>query len=171
MTGSDSVLRLLEIHGDLRERLARHRDLVVGLEFARAAEALSEFGRALRAHMDDEERHVLPLYETRVGSVPGGDPELFRSEHCNLLRRLDEACEAARRLAADPQAGRRQAHEFLDSESMLLHLLEHHDLRERNILYPELDRRLAPEERRTLLAACRASVPVPGNSGSAVSRS
>jgi hemerythrin-like domain-containing protein len=144
----------MDVHADLYEALAVHRDYVVGLEFARALEALERFERDLRHHMTHEEQHVLPLYEARVGHVTGGDPQFFHLEHKNILRNLETAKEELRRLVADPKSGRRQAHEFLEHEGMLLHLLRHHDARERNILYPELDKVLSPEEREALLEAC-----------------
>lgn len=151
-----SLLELVEVHRDLAERFARHRDLVVGLEFGRALEALAEFETALRRHMEDEERLLLPLYESRVGRVPGGDPQFFYLEHANLLRNLETLSESLRRLAANPRAGRRQAHEFLHQEGLFLHLMEHHDRREQSFLYPQLDRVLTEEERRGLLEACAA---------------
>jgi hemerythrin-like domain-containing protein len=120
------------------------------------------FERDLRNHMEMEERHILPLYEARVGHVVGGDPQFFYLEHKNLLRNLDLAKEGLRKLAGDPSAGRRQAHEFIQSESLLHHLLEHHDLREKNILYPCLDQALTPDERDRLLAACQERDADPG---------
>ena len=149
-----SLMEMMDVHRDLSERLAVHRDHVVGLEWDRALEALESFERELRRHMDAEERHILPLYEKRVGAVTGGDPQFFYLEHKNILRNLETAKDELRKLAADPKAGRRQAHEFLDHEGMLLHLLEHHDLREKNVLYPKLDEVLSPDERRALLEAC-----------------
>lgn len=149
-----SVLALMDVHADLHEKFAVHRDHVVGLEFAKALELLEAFERDLRAHMEVEERFVLPLYSERVGKVRGGDPELFTLEHANILRNLDVAKESLRRLIADPRAGRRQAHEFLDQEWMVHHLIEHHDLREKNTLYPLLDQALSPEEREALLERC-----------------
>lgn len=149
-----SVLELMDVHAGLHERFAVHRDHVVGLEFGPALAALERFEQELRAHMAVEEKHILPLYEARVGHVLGGDPQFFHLEHKNILRNLETAKDDLRRLIADPNAGRRQAHEFLDREGILLHLLEHHDLRERNILYPKLDEVLSPEERGALLAAC-----------------
>jgi hemerythrin-like domain-containing protein len=148
------LLELLGVHAELRERFAVHRDLVVGLEFARALEELGRFERELRVHMEAEEAWVLPLYRERVGRVAGGDPELFLLEHRNILRNLETAKESLRRLVEDPQAGRRQAHEFLDQEWMLHHLIEHHDLREKNTLYPTLDKALSDQEREDLLARC-----------------
>ena len=147
-----TLLKLLDIHADLHEKLAVHRDFVVGLEFPRALEELERFEADLRAHMDAEERHILPLYRKRLPPVPGGDPELFSLEHQNILRNLASAKEALRKVIATPGAGRRQAHQFLDAEWMLLHLLEHHDAREKNVLYPRLDAILTEEERTQVLA-------------------
>jgi hemerythrin-like domain-containing protein len=149
-----SLLELLEIHADLRERFATHRDFVVGLEFRRALEELLTFEQELRAHMNAEEAHILPLYRERVGRVIGGDPDFFTLEHRNILRNLEAAKESLRRLADDPKAGRRQAHEFLDQEWMLRNLIEHHDLREKNTLYPMLDQALTDQEREELLSRC-----------------
>ena len=149
-----SLLELLEVHAGLRECFAVHRDFVVGLEFGRALAELERFERELRSHMDAEEAVILPLYRKRVGKVLGGDPDFFTLEHKNILRNLETAKESLGKLAADPAAGRRQAHEFLDQESMLLHLLEHHDLREKNTLYPRLDEVLSDEEREDLLRRC-----------------
>jgi hemerythrin-like domain-containing protein len=139
------------VHAELREWFAVHRDHVVGLEFPQALEALQRFEGELRRHMEMEEQVLLPLYEARVGHVTGGDPEFFRLEHRNILRNLDAAKAKLRDLIADPKAGRRQAHEFLDQEGILQHLLNHHDLRERNVLYPRLDDALSEEEKASLL--------------------
>jgi hypothetical protein len=148
-----SLLSLLDVHADLKERLAVHADLVVGLEFARAFEELERFERELRAHMDAEERHILPVYRVLLARVPGGDPDLFILEHRNILRNLAMAKEALLKVMAIAGAGRREAHLLLDQEWILRHLLEHHDAREKNVLYPRLDAALAEEQRDQILAA------------------
>lgn len=158
----NSLLDLMEVHAALWEKFAVHRDFIVGLEFGKALEALMEFERELRRHMEAEERHVLPVYVERVGHVLGGDPQFFYLEHKNILRNLELAKDRLRKLAGNPRAGRRQAHELLQEENILYHVMEHHDLREKNILYPCLDKALAPEERATLLAACRGEAHDPG---------
>ena len=149
-----SLLELLEVHAGLREQFAVHRDFVVGLDFGRALAELDKFERELRAHMDAEEAFILPLYRERAGKVLGGDPDFFTLEHKNILRNLETAKESLRKLSVDPGAGRRQVHEFLDQEGMLLHLLEHHDLREKNTLYPRLDEVLSEAEREDVLRRC-----------------
>ncbi|MBI4564148.1 MAG: hemerythrin domain-containing protein [Planctomycetes bacterium] len=149
-----TLIDLMLVHRALDALFARHRDAVVLMKFGQAVEALERFEEELRRHMKDEEEHILPLYEKRVGPVLGGDPQFFYLEHKNLLRNLAVIKEAARKLASNKNAGPREAHEFLQQESLFLHLLEHHDLREKNILYPELDRKLTKEEREEILSRC-----------------
>ncbi len=150
-----ALSELMDLHASLHEALAVHRDRVVGLEFTRAAEALEAFARDLRRHIEDEETRILPLYEARVPSPPrGGRAEYFRLEHQRILALLDELLTEARELARDPAAGARQAHEFLHRQGPLLHILDHHETRERAILYPELDRRVGAEESSRILAQC-----------------
>lgn len=151
----------MDVHASLHERFASHRDHVVGLEFLQALGSLEQFEQELRGHMEVEEKVILPLYEERIGHVPGGDPQFFHPEHRNLLKNLERAREGLRRLIAEPTSGRRQAHEFLQEESLLYQLLEHHDLRERNILYPRLSEALSPSEREEVLARCGLPAPPP----------
>lgn len=149
-----SLMEMMDAHKVLHEAIAQHRDLVVGLEFTRASDALEEFARALHRHIEDEERDILPLYAERVGAVKGGRPEYFYGEHARMRELLATLVDESRALAATPRAGRREAHEFLEKESLLLHLLEHHDEREGMILYPELDKRTSEQERAAILDHC-----------------
>jgi len=147
-----SLLELMEVHASLHESFAVHRDLVVLRDFPRALEALDRFEQDLRVHMDQEEKVILPLYEERIGHVRGGDPQFFYLEHRNILRNLDRARESLRRLIRESKSGAREAHVFLEEESLLYQLLEHHDLREKNVLYPRLSDALSPSEREDVLA-------------------
>lgn len=85
---------------------------------------------------------------------PGGDPKFFTLEHANILRNLERAKSGLRLLTENHGAGRRKAHEFLAHEHLLLQLLEHHDLREKDIFYPRPTEALTPEELEAILAKC-----------------
>jgi hypothetical protein len=145
-----SLLELTEVHAGLRELFAIHRDPVVGLELSLALEALEDFERRLRAHMDAEEKFILPLYEKRVGHVPGGEPQFFHLEHRNILKNLEKAKEGLRCLITRSASGRRPRM----SSSRRKPLPEHHDLREKTILYPRLTETLSPAEVEETLARC-----------------
>jgi hypothetical protein len=53
-----------------------------------------------------------------------------------------------------PAELRRSVIALIDREFKYKHLSEHHDLRERNVLYPWLNRITSEEERRALLTKC-----------------
>lgn len=150
-----SLQELDRVHDALTELLLLHRDSVVGLDFKEARERLARFERELRRHMEDEETLLLPLYEARVAPVRGADADALRLEHRSILRALGEVALRVGKLAEDSSAGRREAHLLLDAEGLLLHLLDHHDRRERATLYPLLDQALTEPERADLLARCR----------------
>ena len=149
-----SLLEFMEVHACIDELFEKHRDRVVELRFAAALEALEAFEHELLRHMQDQEEVILPLYEARVGAVPGGSPELFRLEHRNLVRNLATIKQALQALVADPSAGPREAHRFLAKGHLFFQLLEHHSQREKNILYPRLDAALSEEERQMILRNC-----------------
>lgn len=154
------ISTLMEVHATLREMFARHRDLVVGLEFRAAQEALATFQLTVQRHIEDEENYVLPRYDSLAAFPTGGRPEYFRSEHRKILEVLRELMAEAEVLAANPKAGRREAHEYLDRESPFLHLLNHHEHREERFLYPEMERLLREEEAGAILDRC-ALFPMP----------
>ena len=54
----------------------------------------------------------------------------------------------------EPARFRRAIIALMDRQFMYKHLVEHHDLREKNILYPWLDRITSDEERVRLIKKC-----------------
>ena len=95
------------------------------------------FATEIRRHIVEEEEELLPIFEERGGKIHGGDPDLFRAEHRKIEGFLDEI----HPVLAEIRSGQHRAIiELLEREYMLKQLLLHHDLRERNILYPTLDR-------------------------------
>jgi hemerythrin-like domain-containing protein len=98
-----------------------------------------------------EEDLLLPVYR-RAGPIPGGAVELFTSEHRKMLEYVEQFKGTLARLQEQPPNLKREVIALLDVQATFKHLVEHHDLREQNILYPTLDRVTGEEERRELLA-------------------
>ena len=139
-----SFLRYLDLHGSILEGLRRHQDDLVEGRIPAARDGFGAFATEIRRHIDEEEGEMLPIYEERAGRIHGGDADLFRHEHRKIERFLDEIVAALSALdPADPRA--RVA--LIETEYRLKELLLHHDLREKNILYPKLDEVATPEER------------------------
>jgi iron-sulfur cluster repair protein YtfE (RIC family) len=142
-----SFLTLLETHRELDELFLRHQEALLALDLWLAGERLDEFERQLRSHIRLEEERLLPLYR-RAGPLAGGAPELFSSEHRKMLALLGTLRERLAGLDADQFDLPREVLQLLEHETMFKHLVEHHDLRERKILYPALDEVTTEQERR-----------------------
>lgn len=154
--GVPPISDLLDLHAELDEDLALHREALMRLDLGTARERLDEFMAALTAHLREEEEVLLPAYEKLNVEVRGGGAHLYRAEHKKILWWLGELDRLLGELEAQPQVGPRDVLVVLDRECTFTHLLGHHDLRERGFLYPILDATLPVEARADLWAGIRA---------------
>jgi len=148
-----SFLALLRVHERLNDLFLRHQEALLEQDIVRARERLAAYERELLAHMRPEEDLLLPVY-ARAGAIPGGPIELFLGEHRKMREFLERFRTALAELEAHPTDRRRRIIRLFDEQTMFKHLVEHHDLREQNILYPTLDRITTEAERRELLRRC-----------------
>ncbi len=151
-----SFVSLLDIHQVLRELFLQHQEALLDADLARARERLEEFERRLLHHIREEEELLLPIYQ-RAGVIPGGPPVLFTGEHKRMRELLAGFGQALSSLEQNPASRKRGILWLLDRQATFKNLMEHHDLRETNILYPALDRVTSEAERREVLARCGAS--------------
>jgi uncharacterized protein with PIN domain len=146
---------LLDFHQALEVLLLRHRLALMRTDLSEATRAFRHFAALLNRHLADEEDLVLPPYEANPpaeGYERGAGPTVFRAEHQNILGHLLRL-EGA--LAGLAEVGKSELPvaclKLLDREKVFADLLEHHDLRERQYLYPALERLLGEEEKLELL--------------------
>ena len=145
-----SFLELLEIHTSLLAMFGSHQEALVSGDLEEARSLLERFDSEIREHIRREDVTLIPVFEERAGAIAGGDPELFRAEHRKIEGYLDEIGPATESLESGDA---RALIELLEREYLLKQLLMHHDLREKNILYPELDRVTNEAERARLIHA------------------
>lgn len=110
--------------------------------------AWTRFSAALLHHFTMEETVLFPAFERATG-MARGPTEVMRQEHAQmreLLVRLEQA------LSAEDSAA------FLGNSETLLVLMQQHNLKEENVLYPMADRVLAGE-RDALLETMRETSP------------
>lgn len=157
-----SFLILLETHERLNELFLLHQEALLVPDIRLALERLLDFERELLAHMQFEEERLLPVYQ-RAGRIPGGAIEFFTGEHKKMRLFLDRFKETLRQLDAQPPDLKRKIIKLFDDQAMFKHLVEHHDLREQNILYPTLDRVTSEDERQALLRRAESSSQPPGD--------
>jgi len=134
-----SYLRLLKIHERLNEEFLFHQEALLDRDLITARQRLEVFEKDLRSHMQYEEEILLPIY-CQAGPVPGGDPQLFTGEHEKMLAFLSRIKTMMLGIDSGTKDRNRQVIRIFDEEARLKGLMEHHDLREANILYPTLDR-------------------------------
>jgi regulator of cell morphogenesis and NO signaling len=153
-----SFLSLLATHEHLTELFLLHHEALLALDVELARARLRQFEIPLRAHMRVEEELLLPVYE-RAGRIQGGSVELYIGEHRKMLQFLERFAEKLDELLEGPKERpanlKREIIGLFDDEAVFKQLMQHHDMREQNILYPTLDNVSGEEERRDLLSRCR----------------
>jgi iron-sulfur cluster repair protein YtfE (RIC family) len=116
------------------------------------AEAFARFRREIAAHFGTEEQVLFPAFEAAIGSSMG-PTQMMRLEHAqmNTLVRALDACIAAH-----------DADGFAGAADTLLILMQQHNMKEENILYPMCDQHLAGQALALDAAlAERAAAPCP----------
>ena len=107
---------------------------------------VGEFACGLARHMQAEEQVLFPAFERTTGMV-GGPVAVMNQEH-NALRELLGTIAAALD-SRDSDAARGQLHEVVA-------ILEAHNMKEENIIYPRTDAALGEREREELVRQMQA---------------
>lgn len=111
-------------------------------DWAGASAAFEQFDAAVRVHFDTEETLLFPAFEEQTG-MRMGPTEVMRGEHKQMRALLDAARTA---LAA------RDEDDFSGYGETLLIMMQQHNVKEENVLYPMCDQHLAGQ-RSELLAS------------------
>ncbi|WP_348944909.1 hemerythrin domain-containing protein [Chitinibacter sp. FCG-7] len=117
-------------HRHCDQYLAQAESAARAAQWARCREASAEFIQATEAHFALEEDALFPAFEQASGLI-GGPTQVMRQEHAQareLMRALQEA------------AVRQDTDDYLGCAETLLLLLQQHNMKEENILYPMCDR-------------------------------
>lgn len=124
---------LAEHHKHCDEDFAAAEDAARAGDWDRCGAAFDQFRREIEGHFAAEEEILFPGFERRTGSV-AGPARVMRMEHAQMRSLLDQ-------MAATVAA--RDAVGFSGNAETLLIMMQQHNLKEENILYPMCDRTLA----------------------------
>ncbi|HMV72230.1 MAG TPA: hemerythrin domain-containing protein [Pseudomonadales bacterium] len=97
-----------------------------------AREAFTRFHAGMIAHFNSEETTLFPSFEEHTG-MSGGPTQVMRMEHQRMRILMDEAAETL-------AAGR--VDDYLGVAETLLIMMQQHNMKEENILYPMCDQHL-----------------------------
>ena len=141
---------LLTLHVELDEMFLAHQRRLLHFDFNGAFSILDEYESFLLSHMNDEEKILLPIYKSRGSQTPCGNAQLFLKEHSRMREWVTFFKQQITKLAADatPEG---DLIRLLDRQSFFKRLCSHHDRREADFLYFELDRITSDSEKADLL--------------------
>ena len=141
---------LEEEHEDLERLFEIHQRALLAHDISAAIATITTFENRLKWHIGFEEEVLLPLYKAKAGEVEGGTLPIFQAEH----RKLGESVATL----SHHTAGLHDAPDtlaailsLLDEEALFKGLLNHHALREKNLLFPRLDAVTSEPEREKAL--------------------
>ncbi|TXG99517.1 MAG: hemerythrin domain-containing protein [Rhodocyclaceae bacterium] len=103
------------------------------LEAAQAA--FGHFRTAVLAHFASEEKTLFPSFEAKTG-MSMGPTQVMRMEHEQMRALFNDAADALK--AGDSE-------EYLGIADTLLIMMQQHNMKEENILYPMCDQHLSSE--------------------------
>lgn len=113
--------------------LASTERLVATQDWNAAAAAFAQFQTQVLQHFAAEESVLFPAFEEKSG-MRMGPTQVMRGEHAQM-RQLMDACAAAL------QAG--DAGDYAGYADTLLIMMQQHNVKEENVLYPMCDQHLA----------------------------
>jgi hemerythrin-like domain-containing protein len=104
-------------------------------DWAAAGLAFARFNDAMLAHFQAEEAILFPAFEARTG-MRMGPTQVMRGEHAQM-RELLEAAETA--------LGACDAEDYSGETETLLIMMQQHNTKEENVLYPMCDQQLSDQ--------------------------
>lgn len=145
-----NLSELLDLPHDLEELFFRHQQKLLHFEFDEALEILTEYETALVKHITDENTHLLPIYIERGTIKKGGAAQMFFDEHEKLINHIALFKEETAKLKSEETVDEKLVW-LIEREAFYKKLHDHHDIRETDFLYHELDRITSDEEKLELL--------------------
>jgi hemerythrin-like domain-containing protein len=124
-------------HSQLDSSYQAFLESLTALDFSRARGQWTNFESSLKAHIELEHANIEPLTENWEGNTL----KLIQSDHL-ILNRLLPRLETALTLIERADATRTELVRKLDGFIKMRNVLEHHDLREKETLYPLLEEQL-----------------------------
>lgn len=122
-------------HRSCDDFLAAVENAVANDQWERAGDEFSRLRQAMLNHFEAEEGVLFPLFEKRTG-IYQGPTQVMRGEHVQM-RQLLAAAEAA--------LAERSVDDYSGNAETLLIMIQQHNVKEENILYPMCDQQLADQ--------------------------
>lgn len=124
---------LMEDHRHCDDLFAAAEQSANAGDLAAAGAAFGQFRDAVFRHFAGEEQTLFPAFEARTG-MSMGPTQVMRMEHAQMRELIDAAVDALQDGNSD---------EFFGQAETLLIMMQQHNMKEENVLYPMCDQHLA----------------------------
>jgi iron-sulfur cluster repair protein YtfE (RIC family) len=126
---------LYEHHKHCDDLFAQAEEAAQNGQWSACQSTFQRFRQEVEAHFATEEQVLFPAFE-QVTGMSAGPSQVMRFEHAQMRDLLEQMDQAVRR---------KDARQFSGLAETLLVLMQQHNMKEENILYPMCDRTLAPQ--------------------------
>ncbi len=123
---SQAMMQMVKQHRGCDDQLSRCEAALQKSDLASAGRNFRLFSEELEAHFKLEEEKLFPAFEKATG-MSSGPTVIMRSEHAEIRRLRDEAYAAIEA---------RQTEQALAAIDTLNVLIQQHNIKEENVLYP-----------------------------------
>lgn len=130
---SETTQPLRDHHKHCDDLFAAAEEAAQQAQWAKCNERFMNFRRAIESHFSAEETILFPAFEEESG-MTDGPTEVMRSEHAQMRGLMEQMAQA---VAAQDSNG------FCGTGETLLVLMQQHNFKEENILYPMCDHHLS----------------------------
>ena len=136
---------MTEAHRQCDDHFAQAEESAANGQLDEALKAFNQFHLEMEAHFSKEEKILFPAFEQATG-MTAGPTQVMRMEHTQMSSLLDEMLQSL--TAQDSE-------QYLGLGETLLILMQQHNMKEEQILYPMADKSLASNNE-TVLAQMQA---------------
>jgi hemerythrin-like domain-containing protein len=126
---------MTEDHRRCDDVFAEVEQAVASGDWGAAVASFSRFHSGVLQHFATEESLLFPAFEQKTG-MSMGPTQVMRSEHVQMRELMAAAAESLAAKDADSYSG--------NAETLLI-MMQQHNMKEENILYPMCDQHLAEE--------------------------
>ena len=137
-----TILEFMSIDHDRLDNKIRTYSADKLVDIERAESIFLSFKNELERHIIWEEDILFPVFERKTGIKDGGPTSVMRAEHIQIKNHLQEI---KKKLHA------KKIQDPCKEEVALLEVLESHNQKEENILYPGIDNLTSEQEKEQMI--------------------
>jgi hemerythrin-like domain-containing protein len=126
---------MTEDHRHCDDLFADAEQAIAKKDVPAAKGAFEHFQSSMLAHFNTEEKTLFPTFEAKTGMTMG-PTQVMRMEHMQLRALMDDALEAL---------AQGNVEEYIGQADTLVIMMQQHNMKEENMLYPMCDQHLSAE--------------------------